>query len=125
MVYDSDVLIWLLRGNRTADRALYRDVAPAISVVAFMELLAGARSRQEARSTKAFLAAMRFTVLPLSENIGHRAAIYVEEYGLGSGLDVPDALIAATATEHGLTLCTGNYRHYRAIADLDLRPFRA
>jgi hypothetical protein len=63
-------------------------------------------------------------VVPLSENIGHRASIYVEEYGLGAGLGVADALISATAVEHRLTLGTGNRRHYRPIRDLDLKPFR-
>jgi hypothetical protein len=124
MLFDSDVLIWLLRGDRSADGVLDEDPDPAMSVVAYMELLQGAQSRQDARSIKAFLVAMRFEILPLNENIGHRASIYLEEYGLGSGLDIPDALIAATAVEHGLTLCTANHKHYRPIADLDLRPFR-
>ena len=66
----------------------------------------------------------RFRTLPLTENTGHRAVVYMEEYGLSSGLRVADALIAATAAENNLTLCSGDKSHYRAIAELDLLPFR-
>jgi len=37
---------------------------------------------------------------------------------------VPDALIAATAAEYGLSLCTGDQTHFRRIRNLDLVPFR-
>lgn len=36
-------------------------------------------------------------------------------------LPTPDALIAATALEHGFPLMTRNERHFRRVAGLDLR----
>jgi len=74
--------------------------------------------------TKSFLADFGFRTLPLTENIGHRAAVYVEEYGLSDGLRAGDAIIAATATEANLVLCTGNAKHFRPIKDLKLGVFR-
>jgi predicted nucleic acid-binding protein len=58
------------------------------------------------------------------ENIGHRAAIYIEEYSLSHGLWAGDAIIVATATDNNLTLCTGNLRHYRPIKELKVRVFK-
>jgi predicted nucleic acid-binding protein len=76
------------------------------------------------RLTKAFQADLGFRVLPLSENIGHRASICLEEYGLKSYLGVPDALIAATAVENDEVLCSGNAKDYRDIVEVALKVFR-
>jgi predicted nucleic acid-binding protein len=124
MLFDTDVVIWNLRGNKRASAAIDAADRLELSIVSFMELLRGARDRKELRLTKAFLSDLEFHVLPLSENIGHRAAIYLEEYGLKSSLGIPDALIAATAVENATVLCTGNVKDYRAIAEVELKPFR-
>ena len=65
-----------------------------------------------------------FRVLPLTDAIGHRASIYVEEYGLGTALGVADALIAATAVEQAERLCTANQRYYSPIKELRTKVFR-
>ena len=124
MLFDTDVVIWLLRGNRRAasvvDRAQDRD----LSVVSYMELVQGARDKKDLRTIRAYLADVGFRVLPLSENIGHRATIYLEEYALKSSLAITDALIAATAAENDTALCSGNAKHYRAISEIVLKAFR-
>lgn len=89
-----------------------------------MELLQGVRNRRELHSTKTALSNLDIQVLPLSENIGHRASIYLEEYALKSSLRIPDALIAATAVENDRTLCSGNAKDYRDIAEIRLKVFR-
>jgi predicted nucleic acid-binding protein len=124
LLFDTDVLIWAFRGNRRAAKALESGGFRHVSVVTCMELLQGSRSRQETRTIKGFLADLGFQVLPLTENIGHRAAIYMEEYGLKVAMCLADALVAATAVETQLALCTGNRKHYAPIAELDLHVFR-
>ena len=73
---------------------------------------------------KDFLRDFGFRTVPLSENIGHRAVIYVEQYALRSGLRVADALVAATSVESDMPLLSGDTRHYRAIAGLDFVAFK-
>ena len=124
MLFDTDVLIWVLRGNAKAASAVDRAAARAVSVVTYMELLQGARDKAEVRAVKAFLADLAFAMLPVTDNIGHRASIYMEEYGLSVGMGLADALIAATAVEAHLPLLTGNRKHYKPIKELDLKPFR-
>lgn len=80
MIFDTDVIIWALRGNKRATNAMDRAESLEISVVSYMELLHGVRDKKDLRLTKSFLADLGFRVLPLSENIGHRASIYLEEY---------------------------------------------
>ena len=125
MIFDTDVLVWALRGKVTAAALMETDADRQVSVVTYMELLRGARDKREADNIRLFLAETGVRILPLTEGIGHRACIYIEEYGLKAGLGVADALVAATAAEGRLTLCTANRKHYRLISDLDVRLFRA
>lgn len=124
MFYDTDVLIWVFRGNAKAARLIDEDADRSLSVIGFMELIQGAADKRETRLIRDFIKDCAFIVHPLTENIGHRASIYMEEFGLSSGLRVADAIIAATAAENHLRLCTGDHRHFRAIRDLDITIFR-
>ena len=65
-----------------------------------------------------------FYILPLTENIGHRASIYIEEYALASGIRAGDAIVAATAVENNLPLASSNAKHYRSIKELTLKIFK-
>ena len=123
MLFDSDVLIWAARNRAAAVELLLGERERLISVVTVMELFQGARNRAQNQTTRLFLEAYEFQVLPLTENIGSRAAVYVEEYGLAHGLCALDALIAATAAEQGLNLATANRRHFACITGLHLKIF--
>lgn len=124
MLFDTDVLIWLFRGNSRARDILDDDNFRRVSIVTYMELLQGARNRQEVTNIKNFLLEFAVEVVPLSENIGFRASIYMEEYSISTSICLADALIAATAVEYGIDLCTGNLKHYRPIKDLTVRQFK-
>jgi predicted nucleic acid-binding protein len=124
VLFDTDILIWIQRGNHRAAALVEGEEERCISVLTYMELLQGAREKRQHELILDFLREYSFRILPLSENIGHRAAIYIEEYSLSHGLRAGDAMIAATATENGLTLCTTNARHYRPIKELKLRVFK-
>lgn len=125
MIFDTDVLIWYLRGNVEAAAAIDDASDKAISLVTLMELLQGANNKREAHQIKGFLKEFCFETLPLSERIGYRASIYVEEYALSHGTGVADALVAATAVEENRVLLSGNIKHFKCIKDLQLTTFRA
>ena len=122
MIFDTDVLIWTLRGNLKAAKIIEQDADRALSVVSCMELLQGARDKKELAHLRQFL--RNFKTIPLSGEIGLRGCQYVEEYSLRVSLGPVDALIAATAVELQQPLCTGNTKHYRMIPELDLKGFR-
>jgi hypothetical protein len=89
-----------------------------------MELMQGAQNKDQQRHTKDFLVTFGFELLPLTENIGHRSANYVEEYTLSHGIRAADAIIAATAVENNLTLVSSDRKHFSPIKDLKLKLFR-
>ena len=124
MIFDTDVLIWAARGNERAARVI--DAAPdrALAIVSLMELLQGVRSKLEVRQIRQSLRQMQFRVLPLSEAVGAVAVALIEEHALSHGIQLADALIAATAMESGLPFCTGNAKHFRPIRGLSRVAFR-
>ena len=124
MLIDSDVLIWLLRGNTHAVQAVSNLPTWSISAVTYMELAQGCRSKAELRAMQKAFRASPNDVLPLTEVISNHACELIDEHALGHGLQMADSLIAATALAHGLPLLTGNAKHFKAIAGLDVRAFK-
>lgn len=110
---DSDVIIEWLRGNETVvawieERDRGGDFM-AWSPVSVAEIHAGLRPREEP------IVQDLFTILHCIEadqKIGTKAGQYRAHYGRSHGVEIADALIAATAHVAGLTLCSRNLRHY-------------
>lgn len=123
MLFDTDILIWVQRGNLKAARLIDTSAERFLSVYSYMELLQTAKNSQQHHTLKHFLSTFGFLILPLTEAIGHRALVYIEEYTLAHGLRAGDAMIAATAVESGLTLVSSNAKHFKPIRELKLKVF--
>ena len=82
-----------------------------------------ARDKREQPLIKQFLAALDFTVLPITEAVSHRAMIPIEEYALKSGIQLADAQVFATVCENSLSLCSAIQKHFRRIVSLDAKVF--
>lgn len=124
MIFDTDIFIWIQRGHAKAASLVEREENRFISVQSYLELLQCAENKQQHECTKQFLKDFGFRTLPLSDNIGHRATVYIEEYSLSHGLRAGDAIIAATAAENNMALCSSNAKHFKPIRDLKLKVFR-
>lgn len=124
MIFDTEIFIWVQRGNSKAAALIDGAKDRYLSVQTYIELLQCATDKQQQRLVKRFISDFNFSVLPLTENIGHRALVYVEEYGLSSGMRAGDAINAATASENGMLLMTGNARHFKVVKELELKIFR-
>jgi predicted nucleic acid-binding protein len=124
MIFDTDILVWIQRGNEKAATLVDKSSERFLSILSYMELLQSAENKKQHYVIKEFLKLYGFQMLPLTENIGHRASVYLEEYSLTSGLRAGDAIIAATATENNMVLATGNGKHFKPIKDLTLKIFR-
>jgi predicted nucleic acid-binding protein len=105
-VADTNVLIDYLAGVPAARRELQAYGRLAISIVTWMEVLAGAADADEEGRLRAFLD--RFELLPLSRDVAARAVALRRE----RRLRVPDAAIWATARSRGALLITRNVRDF-------------
>ena len=123
MLVDTDVLIWHLRGLPQATRRLDQLPNLTISAVTWLELLQGFRSKAEMVAVQKSFEMRKAQRLPLTSSITDRATALMESLTLSDGLQLGDALIAATALEHNLTLLTGNIKHFGSIAQLKIERF--
>jgi len=124
MIFDTDIFIWVQRGNLKASKLIDRSKERYLSVYSYMELLQTAKNKQQHDTIHDFLLSFNFLALPLTENIGHRALIYIEAYSLSHGIRAGDAVIAATAAENKLTLVSSNVKHFKPIKELKLKVFK-
>ena len=124
MIFDTDIFIWAQRGNEKAAKLMEKADEKYLSIQTYMELLRSAKNKTQHRYIKDFLSSFGFMVLPLTENIGHRASIYVGEYTLSSNLRSGDATIAATAVENNMILASSNVKHFKVIKELKLKVFK-
>lgn len=89
----------------------------------WMELLQGFRNRTEMIAVQSSLKLRKAERLPVTRDISERAVALMEALALSRGLRLGDAVIGATAMEHGLTVLTGNTRHFNPIDGLRVERF--
>lgn len=123
MLVDTDVLIWHLRGYPKATQRLDQLPKLTLSAITYLELLQGMRNRTEQRALQQSLALRQAERLPLTPAITERVIVLMEKLALSHGLQLGDALIAATALEHQLTVLTANTKHFSAVDGLQLERF--
>ena len=123
-LFDTDVVIWMTRGNREASAAINETESRAMSAVSYMEFLHGARDAREVRAFRSNLKALDFRILPVTESITEKAVAIMEEFALSVRLDPMDAIVFATALDYDITLCSGNEKHFGPIRGLKSQVFR-
>ncbi len=90
-------------------------------MITVAELGTGARTPAEARGIEGLLAQMQIRDVDLA--IARLAGRFCRDFQRSHGVELPDALIAATAEIHGARLATRNLRHFPMLKDLVV-PYR-
>jgi predicted nucleic acid-binding protein len=105
LLLDSNIIIDALNGIEDAVREVLSDPEAVVSVVAWVEVLAGYRDGADAAARELLktLTVADLSPAVLEETLSIRRA---------TRLKLPDAIILATARVHGLTLSTRNTRDF-------------
>jgi hypothetical protein len=110
---DTNILIFRLRRYPQVEHLLHQLTDNGdwyISSIIRTEILAGMRSHEEKETLRLLNSLIS---LPVDNTIADRAGRLLHQYARqGLTLSFPDALIAATALEHTLTLVTTNAKHF-------------
>ena len=111
---DSGILIWHLRGERRAGELLRRLAAEAGTA-----LCTGALQRAEivffmrpGEETATLSLLSRFQTEPVTQEVVDEAGVLYRRWNATHGLDVNDAVLAATVARAGGKIYTQNLKHY-------------
>jgi len=107
VLFDTNILIDHLSGVDRAGAELRRYQDRAISIITWMEVMAGSNSEDESR-IRAFLSAFR--CLPVTTDVAERSFAVRRQ----RKLNLPDAIILATAETADRLLITRNTRDFPA-----------
>ncbi len=124
MIIDTDVLIWYMKGNEKAYKAIESTNNFFISVVTYIELVQGMRNKDELNNLRRALHVWNSKILYISEEISVKAMFFVEQHYLSHSIHLADALIGATAIAYGLPVLTSNDKHYKILKDMQIKKFR-
>ena len=121
MIFDTDILIWVQCGMDSAANLINDADRRRISIISYMEFIQSSHDKKMLVKCKNFLSKLDLEIIPVSPDISHRAAVFIEYFSLSHNLTIPDAIIAATAFEYGVPLATSNYKDYKMITGLEIK----
>ncbi|MEM9446325.1 MAG: PIN domain-containing protein [Verrucomicrobiota bacterium] len=122
-LFDTDILIYFQKGYKQAAKIIASTNKPALSQFSVLELLQGSQNAEQLRLNKRLISDINFTIMPLTQKVGDRASVLIEDFKLSHNLLAGDAIIAATALESGSELCTGNFKHFKFIPNIKIKKF--
>ena len=117
---DTDIFIEALKKNPRAIDSL-RNIGfenIALSAITVMELYFGALNKREMTKIKNRL--QRLRIVQIDQEISEVAMNLVERYAKSHSLNLPDALIAATAICQRMELLTYNVKDFKFIKGIKL-----
>lgn len=115
MLADSNIIIYAAQSDDLNWRQFFREYQVAASIVSYIEALGYQSLPEEERLILEEIFRI-IALLPLTPEIAAQAVELRQQRRIGLG----DAIIAATALEHDLTLMTRNTRDFRQITNLRL-----
>ncbi|MER3446104.1 MAG: hypothetical protein C4291_04365 [Candidatus Dadabacteria bacterium] len=109
-VVDTDILIWILKGNETIKRRFTELVLETkghvfITSVQIAEIYAGVREKEKMK-TENFL--QSFNIIEIDKQVGRLAGEFINKYGKSHNVTIADALIGAAAKVNNFKLWTLN-----------------
>jgi predicted nucleic acid-binding protein len=120
ILVDTNIIIEVYKANNTI-RNIIEDLGwlnIAVSDIVRAELFRGAKNKKELINIIEDI--YELTTLPIEPQISEMAVEFIKKYCLSHNLEIPDALIAATAIYHNMELFTLNVKDFIFIPKIKL-----
>jgi predicted nucleic acid-binding protein len=119
IIVDTDVLIWILRGDRMVGETFKKVVAETkgyifITPIQIAEIYKGLRTKEKLK-VETFLETLN--VIDIDKNIGRIAGEFLNKYESSHNVTIADAIIGASAKINLFKLWTLNKKHYPMFVD--------
>lgn len=119
LLCDTCVIIDFISGHSQAlNDLINNDVTLFVNSIIEMELLQGARDKNELQRIEKKLGAFR--LLNMQQTIFDLATQFIREYRLSHSLSLPDAIIGATAIYYQIPLFTYNRKDFGFLPEIQL-----
>ena len=124
IILDTNVCVRILRGRKDALDSFSKHAGTvAIPFMVLGELYYGASHSKNPKKGKAAVDRLS-QILPVLnstvEIMGRFGELKADLAAKGTPVEDADVLIAATALVHGMSIATGNVRHFERFADLEV-----
>ena len=122
IIFDTDIIIWILRGKETIvtdAKRLAEETSGKIYItpIQVAEVYSGMTDKEE-RKTRKLIESFYF--LDINKRIGELAGIYINKYRKSHKIELADAIIGASVKNYNFKLYTLNKKHYPMLSKDDL-----
>lgn len=121
MIIDTNILIDFLKGKQEAVRFVSQLQSVKISVVVASELFSGVSNKNEMRNLREFLTFVE--QIEVSKTIAEEAGLLRKKYFKSHGIEIPDAIIAATANYLQEPIVSLDKKHFSVLTDQLIIPY--
>lgn len=121
MIVDTNILIDYLKGKHKAVRFISELHSVKTSVVVTSELFSGVSNKVEMRMLKEFLTFVE--QVEVSKTIAEEAGLLRKKYFKSHGIEIPDAIIAATANYLQEPIASLNKKHFSVLTNRLIIPY--
>lgn len=121
MIVDTNIFIDFLKGNENAIRFIQQNQPISTSVIVVSELYSGVKNKKEEKELNTFLSFVN--QIDVTAVIARNAGLMRRKYHKSHGIEIPDAIIAATAKEEGVPIATLDKKHFSVLTDNLIIPY--
>ncbi|MEX2605641.1 MAG: type II toxin-antitoxin system VapC family toxin [Gracilimonas sp.] len=121
MIVDTNIIIDFLKGHKEANRFIEAHKPISTSVVVVSELFAGVKSKSDMREIREFLTFVE--LVDVTEVIAKNAGLLRRKYLKSHGIEIPDALIAATANYLKVPVASLDKKHFSILTEDLIIPY--